>query len=264
MKKSVVLLLVLLTACSQGELSLPTPTLPTTATSISQSATTTTAPATSTTSSAPAPTTSVASGDLNILFIGNSHTSTHNIPEQVEALLETGTTRVEVDYISAGFLRTASKDPAVIDAIASGRWDLVILQGQEISQSHSIAYSQVEAIALAEQANDAGSRPLFLAEWSRQDIDETEYIEGIYEEMAKEADAGVIPVGRSWERFLQGQPAYKLWAVDGNHSAPDGAFLAAATIAYFIAGTDIELHTGPGREFFLEAARLTIENYLQE
>lgn len=110
----------------------------------------------------------------------------------------------------------------------------------------------------------AGSRPLFFAEWRRRSVDETEYIEGIYDEIAEKAGAEVIPVGRSWELFLTAEPEYPLWSSDGNHSSAEGAFLAAATIAYFIAGPGADLTIEPGLDPFLNMAQITIEDYLSD
>jgi hypothetical protein len=181
----------------------------------------------------------------------------------VEDLLDTNpASQTTTALLSAGFLRVAGQDISITEAVASGEWDIVVLQGQEISQSHTIAYSQDEAIALAKMAIAAGSRPLFFSEWSRKNIDETQYIEGIYIEMADKAGAEVIPVGRAWDLFLVDQPDYPLWSSDGNHSSPDGAFLAAATIAYFIAGSETELTTEPSLQPFLDTALITIEDYM--
>ena len=159
------------------------------------------------------------------------------------------------------FLRTALDNSAIVSAVSSGDWDLVVLQGQEISQSHTIDYSTAEAVALAHMAESAGAQALFFAEWSRRGVDETEYIENIYANIAERSDAAVIPVGRSWDRLLADRSNYELWAVDGNHAASDGALLAAATIAFFIAGPDAPITTtGDDHRLLLEAARLTIED----
>ncbi len=174
----------------------------------------------------------------------------------------TTSTRSTVALLPAAFLRVASQDTSIIEAIASGDWDVIVLQGQEISQSHTITYSQDEAVALAELAIAAGSRPLFFSEWRRKSADETGYIEGTYDEIAEKADAEVVPVGRAWDLFLTTEPEYPLWSSDGNHSSADGAFLAAATIAYFIAGPGADLTAESNLAPFLEVAQITIEDYL--
>lgn len=193
---------------------------------------------------------------MAILFVGNSHTANHDVPALVETLLESDP-GVEANVLRLGssFLRDAVANPRVIAEIESGAWDVVVLQGQEISQSHTIVYSRSEAISLAEMAIAAGSRPLFFAEWSRRGIDETDYIEAIYAAIAETAGAEVIPVGRTWDHFLDDYPDHELWAPDGNHASEDGAFLAAATIASFIAGPDATISVEPGREAMLTTAQ---------
>ena len=203
--------------------------------------------------------------ELAVLFVGNSHTSTHDVPALVEQLLDSDPTiNADVSRLGAEFLRLAAADDRIVSTVGSGGWDVVVLQGQEISQSHTVDYSRTEAIGLAQEAVSAGARAMFFAEWSRRDVDETEYFETIYREMAEVAGADVIPVGRAWDRFLTAHPGYPLWATDGNHSSSEGAFLAAATIAYAIAGPDAAFIAGADLEPLLDAARLTIEARSEE
>ncbi len=262
MKLTLLVLVVAVAACSQPDLQpATTPETPALATS-------TTAPDDESTSPAvPATTTPTPSlpdaAAFNILFVGNSHTATHNVPAKVETLLlSAGQGPLNVHFLSASFLRNAAGDEDITNVLASGVWDVVVLQGQEISQSHTIAYSQEEAVTLAQLAKDAGARPLFFAEWRRRAVEETAYIEGIYDEIAEKSGAEVIPVGRTWDRFLSLNPDHPLWATDGNHSSADGAFLAAATIAYYIAGPDAPLTAPAGLESLLDVSRSTVKDYV--
>lgn len=266
------LAMVVLSAC--GTAAAPVTTAATTGASTTVTSTIEAGATTAVATTSPAPTTAtvpppalwkaVAPGELDILFVGNSHTSTHDVPTMVESLLESiEGIQVSVGTLKAGFLRMALGQRDVTDAISSGAWDIVILQGQEISMSHSTSYSQDEAVALANSAREAGSRALFFSEWSREGLDETDYIENIYRQMATSAGVELIPIGRSWDRLLADQPAYQLWSDDGNHSSPHGAFLAAATIAYYLVGPDAQLTTSPDLQALLEPARLTIENYIR-
>ncbi|NND04476.1 MAG: hypothetical protein HKN91_17005 [Acidimicrobiia bacterium] len=205
----------------------------------------------------------VESRELRVLFVGNSHTSTHDIPGQVAALLESnGSIEVTHETLKTGFLRMALNQSDITEAIASGTWDIVVLQGQELSMSHSTLYSQDEPVALARLVIDSGSRALFFSEWKQEGVEETAYIEDIYQQMAAKAGAEVIPIGRAWDRYLAGKPDHPLWSNDGNHSSPQGAFLAAAAIAYYLAGPNANLRTTPDLKPFLEPARLAVADYL--
>jgi len=229
------------------------------------STTTTTALPPTTTLPPPAVWRAVASGELSILFVGNSHTSTNDIPGTVESLLASLSDHdPTVETLKAGFLRMAMDRPDITEEVSSGDWDIVILQGHEISMSQSTRYSQKEPVALARLALDAGSRALFFSEWKREGVEETKYIESLYREMAAKAGAEVVPIGRSWDHFLSDHPDHELWNKDGNHSSPDGAYLAAAAIVYYLVGPDADLTAAPDQAPFLGPARSAIAEYLDE
>ncbi len=183
--------------------------------------------------------------DINILFIGNSHTATHNVSGIVKQLLESAPSgkSVRVQYLGAASLKGADS-AAFHRTIRNGGWNFVVLQGQEISMSHKYDYSKEEAIRLAKLAKDSGAKPLLFSEWKRRGVEETEYIEAIYRHIAKQSEAEVVPIGRAWDRALKQKPDAALWSSDNNHAAPAGAFLAAATIAWWIAGEDAEMTKG--------------------
>ena len=169
-----------------------------------------------------------------------------------------------VTTLKAGFLRMAMDRPDITTEISSGDWDVVILQGHEISMSHSTRYSQKEPVALARLAVEAGSRALFFAEWKRDGTDETAYIEDLYNELAAKSGAEVIPVGRSPDRFLTDNPEAGLWSKDGNHASQEGAFLAAATIAYYLLGPEADTSTSPDQSQILTPAQEAIRIYLED
>lgn len=225
---------------------------------------TTAPPATTTTLPAAAVWEAVPAGEVNILFVGNSHTATHDVPGTVAELLEAvGSYEPMVTTLSASFLRRAMERPDITEEISSGNWDVVILQGHEISMSHSTRYSQEEPVGLARLAIEAGSRALFFSEWKRKGIDETAYIEDLYQELAAKSGAEVIPIGRSWDRFLAEKPEAELWLKDGNHASEQGAYLAAAAITYYLAGPDAEIEATTENAGLLAPAQEAIRAYLE-
>lgn len=182
----------------------------------------------------PAPT------EVRILFLGNSHTTNSNVPWIVERLIEYDDSKREaiVSNVKGDFLRTLYSNPSVRDKIAKGDWDYVVLQGQEISMSHKYEYSKTGAIALAKLAKSAGAKVLLFAEWSREGIDESDYIYDIYKNIAKESGAEVVPIGYSFDRALAKDSSLKLLLEDGNHASHFGGLLASLTIYYWISGTE--------------------------
>lgn len=178
----------------------------------------------------------ITASKLSILFLGNSHTAVNNVPWMVEALLESDASKrsVTVEMITGGALEDLSGRQDVLKAVSSGRWDVIVLQGAALSSSHKYVYSQAGAIKLAKLAKASKARVLLYAEWPRKGWDETDYILGIYSQIAKASGAEIVPVCSAWDAALKVRNDLELWAGDGNHSSPLGGFLAGLTIADFL------------------------------
>jgi hypothetical protein len=127
-----------------------------------------------------------------ILFVGNSHTYVNNVPDSVRQLLASDGNRrnANVRSVSVGLLETAGQDVEM--AIRSEKWDVVVLQGAQVSSSHKDRYSQAKAISLANLALSRKSRVLLCAEWPRRGWDETQYQLGVYREIQAGAKGSVI------------------------------------------------------------------------
>ncbi len=117
-----------------------------------------------------------------------------------------------------------------------GRWSFVVLQAQRYSASGLIEYSTAEAETLARMTRTANAIPILFPEWPRQGIAETQRIFDLHVSIALRAPACVAPIPQSWDLAVARYPAIVLYAPDGNHSAPAGAFLAAIVIAATMTG----------------------------
>ncbi len=182
-----------------------------------------------------------------ILFVGNSHTSTHDLPGLVASNLQTSGRfgKVSTETISVTNLKQLEGNTIVDEKIKSGGWSYVVLQGQEISMSHKYTYSTETAVHLAKIAKASGAKVLLFAEWPRKGIDETEYIYNIYAGIAKNSGATVVRVGHVFDEVLKKNPKINLWSPDGNHSSPSGAYLAACTFYFAISGVEAKKPTAP-------------------
>jgi hypothetical protein len=175
----------------------------------------------------------VAAADVSILFVGNSHTSFHNLPDTVARLIahrKPGTT-VYAHTIMAGHLDDAAKDPDCRAEIENRPWKFVVLQAQRISVSGKYNYSRTEGIDLAKQARARGATVLYYSEWGLRDKPgDGDRNEKIYREMAADAGVGVAAVNRAWDLALAERPDLPLYAPDGNHQSAVGAFLTACVL----------------------------------
>lgn len=170
-----------------------------------------------------------------ILFIGNSHTFVNNVPESVRQLLGSDAVRRSafVRSISVGLLE--SSGPEAENSIRSENWDVVVLQGAQVSSSHKYRYSQAKGIALANLALSRRSRVLLCAEWPRRGWDESQYQLGVYREIQAGAKGAVIvPICEVWDLSRAKLGGIDLWQGDGNHANSKGSFLSACAIYRYL------------------------------
>lgn len=175
----------------------------------------------------------VRGADISILFVGNSHTTAHNVPELVAQMIRFRHPgkKVVTHVVGAAFLEDAAKNQRLLDEIDSQPWKIVVLQAQKISMSGRFKYSQTEGIDLAKRAKAKGATVFYFSEWGRKDVpNDAAGNEAIYREMATAADVQVACIGRAWDLALAERPEMPLHDVDGNHESADGAFLTACVL----------------------------------
>lgn len=181
----------------------------------------------------------VRAADISILFIGNSHTSFHNLPDVVSAMIrhqKPGKT-VVVRTLGVGFLEEVTRNPQYKQELEAAPWKYVVLQAQKISVSGKHEYSRQEGIDFAKSAKARGARVFFYSEWGLKNVaGDGARNERIYQAMTDESGADVLRVGRAWDLALADRPELPLHDFDGNHQTALGAFLTACVIAGRITG----------------------------
>lgn len=183
----------------------------------------------------------VKSADVSVLWFGNSHTAFHDVPELVGRMIrfKHPNKKYAQRYIGCGFLEDAASNPNSKKDIERVPWKFVVLQAQKISMSGLHKYSQKEGVMLAKASKAKGAAALFFSEWGRRDVKNDGVVqESIYQEMADAAGVRVAPVGRAWDVALAEKPSLPLYADDGNHESPVGAFLTAAVFYSFFTDSD--------------------------
>ncbi|MEQ1821031.1 MAG: hypothetical protein ABL949_00815 [Fimbriimonadaceae bacterium] len=171
----------------------------------------------------------------NILFVGNSHTVNNDVPGLVRNLLVSdGTPRtVRTDTMTTASLNDGAQNGAIVDAIKSKKYQIVVLQGASISSSHKYKYEQGGGIALAKLAVKAGARTLLYAEWPRRGWDESAYIMQHYELISQPSGAEIVSIPYVADRAIGLN--MNIWMGDGNHANLLGSYLAACTLYFWIA-----------------------------
>jgi hypothetical protein len=178
--------------------------------------------------------------DLSLLFMGNSHTASHDLPNTVAAMVRAarpGRT-VSVDVAPDwGFLEDHAGNPRTLELLDRRRWSFVALQAQKYSSSGQFSYPIEPAIDLARKARASGAVPIMFPEWPRRGINETQRIYDLHLSIAQREPACVAPIPQAFDLALARNPELALHDSDGNHSAPAGAYLAALVIASTMTGT---------------------------
>jgi hypothetical protein len=226
-----------------------------------------------------------------VLFIGNSHTYTNDLPLLFANLSESGGRPVITDSSTPGgyTLEQHTTNPTTIDKITLGIWDYVVLQ--ENSMYPAIEYTRYNSMYPASRYLDSliiendGNTAFFLT-WGWRyggqfDIDGHEspvfedYFEmqdtltSAYTEIAAELDAVLVPAGVAWATAVTWDPELVLWAPDNYHPALNGSYLAACVFyATFFDSSPVGLEytagLDPAEALFLQQAAWSIMTGIED
>jgi lysophospholipase L1-like esterase len=177
---------------------------------------------------------------MRILMLGNSLTSSHELPQLLAKL-----TGAHVEAITRGgarlseFANPATKSGAATKVALGNNWDFVILQDMSHLPASNPQRHAENVATLAILAREAGATPVVYATWAYQPgTPRLTKLFSSYEEMAARMIAGAREAARASEALLipVGQAFYdaadpSLYAADGIHPSAAGAQLAARMIA---------------------------------
>jgi len=189
------------------------------------------------TTSTPEPTTTVEAADppTKVLFVGNSVTSYRTgLKTQIRDLAASATPPLNIETeASVGDGATLEKhwnDLATPDKIATGNYDIVVLQG-DIPES-DVETFQEHARNLVEAARETGAEPVLYMAWpyERKGWITMDEIAQAHADIATELDVAVAPVGLAFERASSERPELNMLASDNEHQSTSGAHLAAYVV----------------------------------
>jgi hypothetical protein len=193
-----------------------------------------------------------------VLFIGNSHTYTCNIPLTIEKMaIEKGDTIKTSKETPGGYsLKQHSMRKQTINAIKSVKWDFVILQGSGgwnalppfMADTAINRYAQILADTIRKNSTHTkiilymthGYREGVLSfndyEWCEEDPLVCTY-EGMQERLrenylilAEILNSEIAPSGMMWKILMDKYPEINLYHSDGIHANSSGSYIAACTI----------------------------------
>jgi hypothetical protein len=170
---------------------------------------------------------------LRVLFVGNSLTTTNDLPANVAALANAGGKAIEVGKVTVdGYaLEDHWNRGDVRRELATGDWDVAIMQQGPSALLESQVNLRQWAVRLAEEARAAGTRPALMSVWPESYRREAlADVIVSYRVAAQEAGADYFPAGDAWLRAWQCDRAVPLYGRDGFHPSRQGTHLAALVV----------------------------------
>jgi hypothetical protein len=174
-----------------------------------------------------------AAADINVLMLGNSHSVFNNLPAMLANMVrstrpgQTVSVQAAAEYL---FLEDRLRHQPTLQLFNSRRWQYVILQAQQYSASGTVIYSTTAAEQFIRMTRAQGGQAVMFPEWPRIGVDETMLVYNIHKDIALREGACLAPVGQAWDLSNERRGGFRLHADDGNHSNPNGAFLAALVL----------------------------------
>ena len=183
---------------------------------------------------------------LRVLFIGNSYTTSNDLPGMVRELAAGVGRDVDVEVRAPGgwWWRDHAASSETLDLIADGDFDFVVLQEQSMVTALSglaERESRPAAVSLALAAVDSGARVVLFMTWGHRDgsadVGHSSYssmqiaIAGTYSKIGGAVSGEVAPAGMAWWISRDERPDIGLYQPDGSHPSEAGTYLAATVIA---------------------------------
>ncbi|MCF0209773.1 MAG: T9SS type A sorting domain-containing protein [Bacteroidales bacterium] len=185
-----------------------------------------------------------------VLFIGNSYTYVNDLPNTLKDVAANEGRELKVSNITQGGARfqTHCSNETTLNAIASGNYDIMIIQGQ--SQEVAFPYNQFynEVYPYAKQldslfkANNPDGRVIYYMTWGYRYGDQincqfyspfcsywtmSEELCDNYTTFAEDFDSEVAPCGKAWQLSIGIDSTIVLHSSDNSHPTEQGTLLNA-------------------------------------
>jgi len=167
-----------------------------------------------------------------VLFIGNSQTYLHYMPQMVLQLaqfadLPSGLEVAQSTGKGVG-LQWHWSNPGTRDLITAEKWTYVVLQERSGGALEAPEAMHAVARLLDAEIKKQGAQTVLYMTWANRRRPQTQQIiEEAYGQISRELDAVLAPVGRAWETCLKADPGFRLHHADDRHANPAGCYLSA-------------------------------------
>jgi hypothetical protein len=172
---------------------------------------------------------------LRVLFVGNSYTYYHQMPQLVAVLAQaSGMARpleVHQETIPGTPLPRVLGTRGVRQAVLDNPWDVVVFQIMPYPWLDRPADVVATLKEVVPGVRAKGGKPVYYLTWSGDARPDPLVLEPkVYSELAQETGAVLAPAGKAWVLAKAAQPSLKLVDNDGHHPSPLGSLLAACVV----------------------------------
>ena len=170
---------------------------------------------------------------LRVLFIGNSLQRSNDMPARVAQLAAASDRQLQYrEILWAGTnLEDHWNFGAARPALASGEWDVVVMDEGPSYRPEEQAHLRTWASRFAELARQVGTRPALLTVWpERQRRSLLPEVVASYRLAAQAAGADLFPAGEAWQAAWECIPYISFYSSDGIHPSRLGTYEAALVV----------------------------------
>jgi len=172
------------------------------------------------------------------LFIGNSYTYFNDLPVVIRDLAaaakEQRPFEPHVVVVGGSTLQAHIERRTALDAIAQGKWDVVVLQEQSTRPITDPLLMQRDVRTFADAAAKSGAKLVLYETWAREVKPETQdSLSHVYHAAASAVGATIVHAGDAWSAFRSQEGSVPegshsvLFREDGAHPTPTGTYLVA-------------------------------------
>lgn len=196
---------------------------------------------------------------LRVLWIGNSYTFFNDMPSTAREIASTQGVKLSCTRFLTGGERFSGHltNRDLLDAIAAGGWDFVVLQEQSSIPALNTAQVARDVYPFAYRldslvhASSPDAKVVFYMTWGHKngtvrptpEYPLTQYyremqerLKTSYLEMTYDNNAWCAPVGMAWQQVRAERPDIELYHPDTFHPSAEGSYLAACVIFATISG----------------------------
>lgn len=199
--------------------------------------------------------------EIRVLLIGNSLTKRNHSAQMLKSMLDDAGYQAEVSTVLKGgarlkyFLNKKNPDGKKLRFLLNNKkWDYIVLQDASRAVFNK-KFNMMEYFKEFQKLTlDSGAQIVLFMTWAFEEgcplyknkkfpSTPSEYLEKVsqkYEELRKEMNALLAPVGHSFYHFQESYPRIGIYKMDGLHPNEKGSYLSACTIFMTITGKSPE------------------------